>query len=117
MTQNIERFPGWKGSISRQTAEHLLSSKPVGSYLLRNTDPVSHEVVEELASSNFDTLNAYLCTLVATDDRISDLLLIECPIGWTIYLDNPNLSDPEYTYFPSLTNLMSHLQAKARYPV
>jgi hypothetical protein len=115
--QKIEQFPGWGGQMDRLDAEHLLQSKPVGSYVLRHCDEIASAAVHELESANEIPIESYLCTVVEKGDRISDYLILKNDKGWTLYQDNPDLYDSDYKYFTSVYNLLADLRHLARYPV
>ncbi len=41
-----------------------------------------------------------VCTFVDLEHKIVDILILKSAVGWTLYRDNPDLLDSEYSYKP-----------------
>lgn len=98
---HIENLPGWLGNMDRLKAEKLLEGAPKGTYILREGDEDTRAVAFHLAQENKMKVHAYVCTVVESGHKISDLLVLHTPQGWTLYQDNPDLFDSQYAYCPS----------------
>jgi hypothetical protein len=109
MVKNIEQCPGWDGRIDRIAAEQLLQGKRIGSYLLRKSDEIADAIVSQLSATNHLAIKSYLCTVVESQNKIADVLILHNPKkGWTVYQDNPDLSDSAYRYYSSAKDLLAH---------
>ena len=117
-SDQIQNLPGWIGSISRINAEKLLKSKEVGTYLLREGDEITVQSTFHLNEVNQLSIRPYLLTVVESDEKISDLLLLQTDKGWTLYHDDPNIRDSEiYHFFHSAKELIGQLQDIAKNPL
>jgi len=114
---SIEDLPGWVGPVNRFQAEEILRSEAVGTYLLREGDAQTPEIALRLGRENKIHVHAYVCTVVEFAQKISDILILHTPKGWTRYRDNPDLSDSEYEYFRSPHALLTHMERQARRPI
>lgn len=117
MHGTIQEIRGWKGSIDRVGAEIQLKDQPIGTYILRSGDDLTRITATRLADANKMTIEPYICTCVEKNKKISDVLLLHTPQGWTLYRDNPDLFDPEYVYVLSLHGVLMHLHKIAKYPL
>jgi len=113
----IEMQPGWVGQVDRFQAEKDLSSKPIGTYLLRNGDEVTEEIAKRLMESNKMGVEVFVCTLVEPEDKISDILILLTDKGWTFYHDNPDLFDSEYKYQSEPEKLLKQLGKRVKFTV
>jgi hypothetical protein len=114
----MEEMPGWCGEIDRIKAEKKLQNQPLGTYLLHGTGPITRIVVLRLSDSNQMTVKACLITIKDIDKKISEQLILQTDLGWTIYRNNPNLKDlKEYTYFNSLPEALRNLELRAKTPL
>ena len=114
---NIEDLPGWVGPINRFQAEDILRGQALGTYLLREADAQLSETALCLSHENKIHVHAYLCTVMESQEKISDILILHTPKGWIFYRDNPDLADSEYEYFRSPHALLTHLGQRARRPI
>ncbi|MDE3045645.1 MAG: hypothetical protein KGJ02_03265, partial [Verrucomicrobiota bacterium] len=89
---SIQAMPGWHGPIDRYEAERLLRDEPAGTYLLREGDSLTKEITELLG----EKIYPYLCTIIESEQRISDILLLQTPKGWTLYEDCFDLTETTY---------------------
>lgn len=112
---SIEDIPGWVGSIDRYKAEKLLRSKSEGTYLLRNDVDFTNIAFQQLEETNHMWVNVYICTVKEPQDKIADILILQCGKGWTIYEDNPNLTGN--IYYPSLEKLLESLKFRVKRPI
>jgi hypothetical protein len=116
--ERIEDLPGWKGSISRIEAEKKLSGKPVGTYLLREGDEITLAISFHFAEENSLSIHPYLLTVVESENKIVDRLLLQTDRGWVFYHDDPNLQDSAlYRYSPSPQGLLHTVSQIARHPL
>lgn len=116
--ERIEDLPGWMGAISRMQAEERLHGKPVGTYLMRDGDEITVSISFHFAEENGLSIHPYLLTVVESEEKISDVLLLQTNQGWTLYHDDPNLEDKAlYHYFPSPQVLLRTLGNLVRYPL
>src|SRR5690606_17136074 len=102
---------------SRKEAEEFLKEKPVGTYLLREGDSVTQSMVKCLSETNHMSIRPLILTTVEKEEKISDLLLLQTELGWTLYLDDPLLKSPLYHYHFSLQDLLDSLKEIACYPL
>lgn len=116
--ERIEDLPGWMGSIGRIEAEHRLTGKPVGTYLLREGDEITISIAFHISEENLLSIRPYVLTVVEKDDKISDILLLQTDKGWTLYQDDPDLKDPElYHFLPSPQAMLHALGPIVRHPI
>jgi len=113
----LEDFPGWQGNMDRVAAERLLQRAPRGTYLLREGDELTRDIATQLSRENGVSVTAYVCTTVESEHKISDILILHTSRGWTLYNDNPDLSDAQYAYSPSPQGVLHHMQHRARHPL
>jgi len=99
----IEHFPGWRGACDRLEAEQILHGKPVGTYLLREGDPLLQWLVDQ---SGF-RVEGYLLTIVEEEQKISDYLILRNDRGWAFKKDEPDFDC--YHYVPTLSDLLKRL--------
>ena len=109
MAAEIELRPGWMGTLSRQDAEKMLEKQNIGTYLLREGDVETQELEDNIHRSNPQPFRCYVLTLVEANQKISDVLLVQRREGWTVYNDDPKLSD--YQYYKDLGKLISSVGA------
>lgn len=114
----IEDLPGWKGSLSRQEAEEILIGRPVGTYLLREGDEITVSIAFHFSEENLLSIHPYILTVVETEEKIADILLLQTNKGWILYHDDPNLKDSSiYHYYPSADALVHSLKSIAAQPL
>ncbi len=114
----IEGAAGWMGSISRIDAEKMLSKRPVGTYLLREADPLAQAISFHFAEENQLSVRPYLLTVVESDKKIVDILLLQTSRGWLLYHDDPNLKDSQlYHYFSSVQEVLQSIGKVAIIPL
>lgn len=113
----IEEDPAWAGHSTRLAAEALLSTRPRGTYLLRAESGMTEDIAELLSSENDLFVQVYLLTYVADVEKIVDCCILETQRGWTVYRDNPDLNDSEYTFYPNVKTLLASLNAFAKTPL
>lgn len=113
----IDDLPGWLGRVSRLDAEKMLQNHSNGTYLLRSGGEDTNAIAFHLSEENHFLIKAYLCTVVESHEKISDILLLDTDRGWTIYLDNPDLGDPQYEYLPSAQALLHSISSRAKHPI
>lgn len=113
----IEELSGWVGLLNRVDAEKRLESFGIGTYLLREGDTISMAMAFHFSEENGMYVHPYLLTIVESEQKISDLLLLQTTLGWTCYRDDPNLKDGAiYTYFSSPGELIRSIHI-ARQPL
>lgn len=118
MKDRINDLPGWLGSISRVEAEQMLDGKPEGTYLLREGDELTIAISFHFEEENHLHIHPYLVTVVESEGKISDILLLQTSKGWILYFDDPNLNDKAlYEYFPSAQTLLHHINKQAKRPL
>lgn len=117
MEKAITSLPGWKGNITHKEAEELLISKESGTYLIRNGDPITVSVKEELSDANKVALDCYILTIVEENQKIEDVMIVKIQDKWILYHDEPNLIDNSYERFDSVKDILKHLKNKAKYPL
>ncbi len=115
--ESIEDLPGWFGQINRMQAEKVLAHQSAGTYLLRDADATTASAISNLSLTNHLEVHPYLLTLVESNGKISDILLLETSKGWTLYADDPNLKDPFYHFHSSPHALIETLSVRARRPM
>jgi hypothetical protein len=59
----------------------------------------------------------FLVTIRDTEEKIDEALLLQTNRGWTVYRDNPDLTDSEYLYFTSLQEALKQLEKRAQQPL
>ncbi len=111
---SIEDLPGWKGPLDRFEAEASLKKAPKGTYVLRSGDEETKAVAFQLSQENGVRVKAYVCTVVESEKKISDILILHSVNGWTLYDDNPDLTDSQYIYSPSPQGVMLQLHDRAK---
>ncbi len=111
----MEDLPGWRGFVDRVAAEKELREAPKGTYVLREIDVATRSIAFALSQENRTHIHAYVCTVVEAEEKISDILILHTSKGWTVYNDNPNLSD--YTYAPSPQSLLLTINHRAKHPL
>jgi hypothetical protein len=109
--------PGWLGSLTRCEAEQMLQKRPPGTYLIRAADRDTEAIVFHLSQENQMTLEAYVCTYKDHEDKISEVLLLRTPRGWTWYQDDPRLTPPHYSFYSTPQALLQSLRSKAKHPL
>lgn len=116
--ERIEDLPGWMSSLSRLEAEEILEKKLPGTYLFREGDELTLSISFHFAEENLLQIRPYLMTVVESDGKVSDILILRTGRGWTCYQDDPNLNDSSlYKYFSSPRDLLQHLNQIAKYPL
>lgn len=117
-SDGIETLPGWMGSLNRIEAEVRLTGKMVGTYLIRDGDEITLWMSFQFAEENHLYIRPYLLTVVETEEKISDILLLKTDKGWILYNDDPNLADEiTYHYYPSPQSLVRSLHKIATNPL
>lgn len=111
----IDDLPGWAGHINRIEAERKLANKAVGTYLLREGDPVTVSLAFQLSLSNRTSAHPYILTVVEKEKKISDCLILHTDKGWLHYSDEPHLD--RYKCFPTPHALLNELSPFARHPL
>jgi len=117
MQEVITSLPGWKGNITHREAEELLISREAGTYLIRNGDPITVTVIENLSDSNKIELDCYILTIVEENQKIEDIMIVKIQNKWILYHDEPNLIDNSYERFNSIKDILQLLKNKAKYPL
>lgn len=116
-SHRIEELPAWAGKIGREEAEKKLEGTIEGTYLLRGADPLTQAMGFHFTESNQMLVEPFLLTVVEGDEKISDILLIQTPKGWTLYHDDPNLNDIIlYKYEPSPEAVIRELTEVVKQP-
>lgn len=116
--REVQQLPGWKGKIGRVEAEELLKDAPVGSYLIRTDLEETEAMIEALAQSNNTPVWCCIVTVVETEDRIADMLLLCTSYGWTVRQDSQDLRDLViYQYELSASHLIEMLSSRLVNPV
>ncbi len=114
----IEDLLGWKGSIGRKDAEHFLTGKPPGTYLLREGDEITVSFSFHFSQENILSIHPYILTVVENEEKIADILLLQTNKGWILYHDDPNLKDSAiYHYYPSAEAILHSLRSVASQPL
>lgn len=111
-------IPGWAGHISRIEAEHRLEGQAVGTFVLRDGDDLNDRILSALQRSNREHLESCLLTVVASEGKISEYLIVHTPEGWTLYQDNPDLRDhSQYKFSHTLDELLTKISSIAKRPL
>lgn len=105
----IDKAPGWRGFCTRKEAEERLREEPPGTYILREGDPLTRWMVEQ-----YPDLHGYLLTIVESDKKIADYLILKTERGWAFHRDEPDLS--QYRYLPTLQALLDSFQSPLTLP-
>ena len=113
--ESIENVPGWSGRLSRIEAEKDLDGRPVGTYLIRKGDRLDESVAHAIAETNKMPVHVFVLTFIEKERKISDRLLIQTDMGWTICRDETNLS--LYQYHPTLYMLLESMSDQIKTPV
>lgn len=115
--ENIEDLPGWAGSINRIEAEQKLNSQPLGSFLVREADPVTDLSIPLLSSSNDNlSIRPFVLTLVEKTGKVVEHLILHIEEkGWILYKDDPQLES--YTFYPTPQALFHSLKPMASRPI
>ena len=108
----IEDLPGWTASLNRFEAEKKLKGKEIGTYLLREGDPLSFSLSFHHSLSNLISATPFVLTLVETEGRLSEFLLLRTEKGWLVYNDEPDLS--RYPLYPTPREAIHSLSGLAR---
>lgn len=115
--EEIEGLPAWMGSLTREAAEKRLEGKELGTYLLREGDPLTKAMAFHLSQENGFPVRLFLVTVIEADEKISDILLVRTPQGWTFYQDEPNLNNMLiYKYHPTSQGIIKELKV-AKQPI
>lgn len=114
---SLRELPGWFGPIDRYQAERLLENRPVGTYVLREPDEGARAIAHHLSAENGFPVRAFLCTVIESHEKISDILFLQTSRGWSLYLDEPDLSSKIYRYVPHAQGLLLHLRHMAKHPL
>jgi len=117
LASRIDDLPGWLGSVPRIDAEKILENRPNGTYLLRKADPDTVAIAFHLSEENRMTVEPYVCTVVESHEKISDILLLRTDRGWTEYKDEPNLLAPIYIFHASPQGLLLQLNCRVKHPL
>jgi hypothetical protein len=117
ITSKVQETPGWKGEIDRMEAEKKLQHQLPGTYLFRSADAITRVLAKELAHANHMAVQPFLVTIRDTEEKIDEALLLQTNRGWTVYRDNPDLTDSEYLYFTSLQEALKQLEKRAQQPL
>jgi hypothetical protein len=105
---SLEEFKQWAGAIDRIEAERKLEHRPVGTYLIREGDPLAEEFARRLSEENNFLVNLYIVTYVAEEQKIVDTCILQTARGWTVYQDDPDLNK-HYHFYPTTKQLLTHL--------
>lgn len=92
-TEHIEDLPAWAGTLTREEAEKRLETKVQGTYLIRSADDLTQAMTFHFSEENHLPVKPFLITVVEDELKISDILVLHTPKGWTFYQDDPNLND------------------------
>lgn len=117
LASRIDDLPGWLGSVRRIDAEKILENRANGTYLLRKADPDTIAIAFHLSEENKMVVEPYICTVVESHEKISDILLLRTDKGWTEYKDEPNLFSPIYTYHTNPQGLLLQLNYRVKHPL
>lgn len=115
--EKLEAHPGWHGSIDRMDAEKKLQGAIEGTYVMRMADSTTWLTADQLAQNNRLSLYPYVLTAVLPEGKISDYLLFQTERGWVCYDEEPDLRNPCYQYYSTLSALLFSLQSWAKYPL
>lgn len=116
--EKIENLPGWTPAKNRREAEKMLFHQPVGTYLLREGDPMTLSISFHFSEELYAPVHPYLLTVVEESEKISDYLLLETSEGWIHYTGWPDLKDPShYKHYPTPRALLNSIQEIASHPL
>lgn len=116
--EHIEDLPAWAGTLSREEAEKRLENKKQGTYLIRMADPLTQGISFHFSEENHLPVKPFLITVVEEELKISDILVLHTPKGWTFYHDDPNLNDLLlYHYEKSPQDLIHDVSDTVREPL
>ncbi len=90
--------------MNRIEAEKRLVGKPVGTYLLHDADKIAEDTARDISAVNHMAIQVLVLTFVEGHQKITERLLIHTKKGWTICVDDSDLS--HYKYFPDLDGLL-----------
>lgn len=113
----IEHLPGWANNIDRCQAERLLWNSLPGSFLIREADSLTKQTAFHLTESNGFSIQPYLVTFVEKESKISDLIILKTDYGWTVYQDDPVLSNPAYHYSSTIDEFLQTLHHRLKHPI
>jgi hypothetical protein len=113
----IEHLAGWVGTISREQAERLLENQLEGSYVIREGDALTESAAFHLGKTNSSLIRPYLLTVVESEEKISDILILHTDKGWTFYKDDPDLKNRAYHFHRSPDFLIQSLSPLLKYPI
>ncbi|MBU6446089.1 MAG: hypothetical protein KGQ49_01665 [Verrucomicrobia bacterium] len=116
--EQIEDLPAWAGVIGREDAERRLEGTSIGTYLLREGDPLTRAIGFHFSEENHVKVHPFLLTVVEEDEKISDMLIIKTANGWTLYRVDPNIHDSTlYQYETTPQGLLHHISNIAKTPI
>ncbi len=113
----IEHLPGWADNVNRYQAERLLWDSLPGSFLIREADPLTKQTAFHLSESNGFSIQPYLITFVEKESKISDLIILQTAYGWTLYQDDPDLSNSAYRYASTVDEFFQTLHHRLKHPI
>lgn len=116
--KQIEEHSAWKGDLDREKAEKALEGQREGTYLFRKADRLVKDSCYHFIQENHLEMIPYLLTLVESEEKVVDILLLATEKGWVIYHDDPDLfSEKIYHFRKSLSELLSlDLKNSASFP-
>ena len=90
----------------------------VGTYLLREGDPITVRAAFHIADENRLSVHPFLATVVEGEGKITDILIFKTSKGWIFYGDDPNLNDPDlYKYVSSPQELLKERKGVLKHPI
>jgi hypothetical protein len=95
----------------------MLQNRSNGTYLLRDGGEDTNAIAFHLSEENKTHVKAYICTVVESHEKISDILILETDLGWTTYRDEPNLLSSLYAYSPNPQGLLLQIHTRAKHPI
>lgn len=112
-------IPGLIGNLSRIKAEELLlDQKPIGTFIVREADPMIASTMQLIAKANDMDIKPYILTVIEEGGKISDHVICETNRGWMFYnKDNPKLSEKSgYVFHKTAHELLSSIRHFAKHP-
>ncbi len=103
-SEEFLKSPAFKGAITREQAEGLLTSKEVGTYLIRDLDTVAESTKCCFVKENGVNSEGFILTVKTDDDQYAEYFLLKNE-KWMVYNDNPDYQK-QTSQFASFEHLL-----------
>lgn len=103
-SEDVLKSPAFKGAITREQAEGLLTSKAVGTYLLRDLDQVAESTKCCFVKENGVHSEGFILTVKTADGQYAEYFLLKSK-KWMVYDDNPDY-EKQVAHFASFEHLL-----------